>query len=78
MISLVTVRNPWKCALCKEELSTGETAFKFPWKGKKIIACDRCTEPCLPTLHPNYEPPPQPRPTPEPSRADKVRPTQAR
>jgi hypothetical protein len=57
MLSLITIRYPGKCALCKEEFSAGETAFKFPWKGKKIIAGDLCTETCVPTLHPNYEPP---------------------
>jgi hypothetical protein len=57
MISLVTIRYAGKCALCKEEFATGETVFKFPWKGKTVIACDLCTEACMPTLHPNYEPP---------------------
>ena len=57
MLSLVTIRYPGKCALCKEEFYIGETAFKFLWKGKKVIACDLCTEACMPSLHPNYEPP---------------------
>jgi hypothetical protein len=57
MLSLVTIRYPGKCALYKEEFSAGETAFKCQWKGKRIIACDLCTEQCMPNLHPNYEPP---------------------
>jgi hypothetical protein len=32
-------------------------AAGHPWKGKQVIACDLCTEACLPSLHPNYEPP---------------------
>ncbi len=59
MLSLVTIRYPGKCALCKEEFSIGETAFKFLWKGNQVLACDLCTERCLPTLLPTYEPPPQ-------------------
>jgi hypothetical protein len=57
MLSLVTIRYLGKCAVCKEEFYLGETALKFPWKGKRVIACDLCTEQCLLTLHPNYEPP---------------------
>jgi hypothetical protein len=57
MISLVSIRYPGKCNLCKEELVIGETAFKFLWQEKKVLACDLCTEQCVPKLHPMYEPP---------------------
>ena len=57
MRSLATIRWPGKCHLCKEEFVIGETAFRFHRDGKKILACDLCTERCLPTLHPAYEPP---------------------
>ena len=59
MLGIVTIRYPGKCSLCKEEYSPGETAFRFLWKGKQVVACDLCTEACLPALHPNYEPPPK-------------------
>jgi hypothetical protein len=56
MLAIVTIRNPGKCMRCKAEFSIGETAFQFPWRGKKVIACDLCTEQCLPTLYPSYQP----------------------
>jgi hypothetical protein len=57
MIALVTVRFPGTCYLCKEAFVIGETAFRFHWHGRKILACELCTEECLPKLHPTYEPP---------------------